>query len=349
MERANMMQTITIRRPDDFHVHLRDGLFLRTTVPHTAKRFLRAIVMPNLKSPIITTKQAVAYRHRILQVLPKKASFTPLMTLYLTDACSPEEIMTAKASGVVYGYKLYPVGVTTHATRGIQNITRLYPIFDGMQKYQLPLLIHGESIRPDVDIFDREKVFIDETLAPLVHHFPCLKIVLEHITTKEAVEFVDASSSFVGATITAHHLLYQRNDLFKGGIHPHLYCLPLLKRAHHRGALLSAAIRGHSRFFLGTDSAPHPRSQKESMCGCAGIYTAHAAIELYATVFEQQNALEKLESFASENGALFYGLPLNTGTLTLRKKPQRIPHAFRFGKETLVPLLAGDTLSWTLA
>lgn len=344
-----MIKTVTIRRSDDFHVHLRDGPFLKTTVPHTAKRFARAMVMPNLKSPIITTKQAIAYQRRILQAVPQKRSFMPLMTLYLTDGFSPQEIVTAKASNMIYGCKLYPAGATTHTTTGVQNITRLYPIFEVMQKYQFPLLIHGESIRQDVDVFDREKIFIDETLEPLIRHFPCLKIVLEHISTKEAVEFVDDGSSFVGATITVHHLLYQRNDLLEGGIRPHLYCLPLLKRAHHREALLSAAMRGHSRFFLGTDSAPHPRSKKESICGCAGIYTAHAAIELYAAVFEQHHALEKLESFASENGALFYGLPLNSGTLTLCKKPKRIPRTFQFGKEKLVPLLAGDSLSWGIA
>ena len=343
-----MIKSITIRRPDDFHVHLRDGELLKTTVPHVAGQFSRAIIMPNLKPPITTTKQAVEYKERILKALPQDLAFTPLMTLYLTDHFSIQEVMAAKSSGIVHGMKLYPAGATTFSERGIQNISRLYPVFEAMQKHHLPLLVHGESTRKGIDIFDREKAFIDESLEPLTRQFSHLKVVFEHITTEDAVEFVSASSPRIAATITAHHLRYNRNDLFYGGIHPHLYCLPLLNHASHQKALLLAATSGNPKFFLGSDSAPHAQSEKESACGPAGIYTAHAALELYAEVFEQEGALDKLEAFSSQHGALFYGLPLNQETITLVKEPHPIPESFPFGTEKLVPLSANEQVLWRL-
>lgn len=341
-------QTLKIRKPDDCHIHLRDHEALSTTVPHVASRFARAIVMPNLKPPVTSIKSACEYQARILKALPRGTTFNPLMTLYLTDDTSRQTVLDAKACESVIGFKLYPAGATTHSEAGVKEIQKLAPIFEEIQKQGLALLVHGESTNPAVDIFDREKVFIDETLSPLLKKFPSLKVVLEHITTEEAVAFVREAAKNVGATLTAHHLLYSRNDLFQGGIHPHLYCLPILKRKKHQAALIATAISGNPKFFLGSDSAPHPQSQKESACGCAGIYTAHAALELYAEIFEKENALDKLEAFASEYGARFYGLPLNTEYITLKKEVTRVPDAFPLGSEKLIPLLAGKSIGWKI-
>jgi len=337
-----------IIQPDDWHCHLRDGSYLERTVSDEATRFHRAIVMPNLLTPIMTSEDAAAYYQRILQVIPKDSDFTPLMTLYLTDASTPAMIEAAAASDLVFACKLYPAGATTHSDAGITNLETMYPIFETMTKLNLPLLVHGESIDTSVDIFDRETVFLERHLAPIIQRFPKLPIVLEHISTKAAVDFILAANDNVGATITAHHLLYDRNAIFKGGIRPHYYCLPILKRREDQLALRKAATSGHAKFFLGTDSAPHAKDSKENKCGCAGIYTAHAAIELYAEVFEQENALDKLERFASINGAQFYQLPINQNTITLEKAPWKIPDFLPFGKEVLVPLGAGETLQWRL-
>ncbi len=343
------MATLTITRPDDWHLHVRDGALMAAVLPDTARRFARAIIMPNLKPPTTTTALALAYRQRILAALPADMTFEPLMTLYLTDNTTPTEIREAKMSGFIHGVKYYPAGATTHSDAGVTAVSRCYAALAVMEEVGLPLLIHGEVTNPKVDIFDREQVFIDNVLVPLIARFPRLKVVLEHITTRQAVDFVKSAPAHVGATITAHHLLYNRNALFAGGIRPHLYCLPVLKREEHRRILLSAATSGNPKFFLGTDSAPHARHAKESACGCAGIYTAHAAIELYAEAFETANALPKLEGFASFFGADFYGLPRNTEKITLLKTPWEVPAELAFGAEKLVPLRAGETIGWRLA
>lgn len=341
------MRQLTITQPDDWHVHLRDDAYLRTTVPHIAREFGRAIIMPNLKPPITTVEQAAAYRARILAARPAGSAFEPLMTLYLTDNMPPEEIRHARRSGFVHGVKLYPAGATTHSDAGVTALERCYPTLAVMEELGLPLLVHGEVTGQRVDIFDRERLFIEQVLSPLVRRFPALKIVFEHITTRDAVAFVSEAPATVAATLTAHHLLLNRNDLLAGGVRPHHYCLPVPKREEDRTALLSAATSGNPKFFLGTDSAPHTRGTKETVCGCAGIYTAHAAIEFYAEAFEQVGALDKLEGFASFFGADFYGLPRNRGTLVLLKQPQYIPAAFPFGNEEVVPLRAGAGVEWT--
>jgi dihydroorotase len=315
---------------------------------HTAERFGRAIVMPNLVPPVTTTEAALAYRDRILEALPAGSGFQPLLTLYLTDTLDPEEIRRAVASGHVHAVKLYPAGATTNSENGVTDIHRVYPTLEAMQREGLPLLVHGEVTDPDVDVFDREKVFIDRVLTHLHADFPALRIVLEHVTTAEGVDFVESADARVAATITAHHLLLNRNALFRGGLRPHHYCLPVLKRERHRRALVAAATGGNLSFFLGTDSAPHPRTAKESGCGCAGIYSAHAALELYAEVFEAEQALDRLEAFASLNGADFYGLPRNRDKVTLHKSPWEVPAELAFGDQTLVPLRAGENVAWRL-
>ena len=317
-------------------------------VADSARRFARAIVMPNLKPAVRTTAQALDYRERILGALPDGASFDPLMTLYLTDDTPPEEIARAKLSGHVLGVKLYPAGATTHSDEGVTRLSRCFHALEKMEELGLPLLVHGESTDPAIDVFDREQAFIEETLGPMLERFPRLKVVLEHITTREAAQFVEVTGPNVAATITAHHLLMNRNALFLGGIRPHHYCLPVLKRETHREALVEAATSGNPKFFLGTDSAPHARDAKEAACGCAGIYTAHAAIELYAAAFEEAGALDKLEGFASTFGAGFYGLPLNRDTITLERAEWRVPERLAFGGEELVPLRAGETIPWKL-
>ena len=346
-----MNQTITqltLTRPDDWHLHVRDGAEMASVIGHTARQFARAIIMPNLKPPVTTTELAVAYRERILAALPDGSDFQPLMTLYLTDSTSPDEISRAKSSGVVFAVKLYPAGATTNADSGVTQIQKTYPTLAAMEAHGLPLLVHGEATDPSVDVFDREKVFIDQQLLPITKQFPNLRIVFEHITTKDAVEFVLETGDNIGATITPHHLLLNRNAMLVGGIHPHNYCLPVLKRETHREALVTAATSGNAKFFLGTDSAPHAKGAKESACGCAGIYSAHAALELYATVFDQADALDKLEGFASHFGADFYRLPRNTDRITLQRAEQTIPDNFTFGGEMLVPFYAGQTLEWKL-
>ena len=342
------MDEIRLVRPDDWHLHLRDGALLATTAAHSARCFGRAIVMPNLVPPVTTVGMALAYRERIMRALGPGLDFDPLMTLYLTDHTSPDEITRAKASAHVVAAKLYPAGATTHAEAGVTAMERIYPVLDRMQEVDLPLLIHGEVTGPGIDIFDREHVFIERHLMPLIDRFPHLRIVLEHITTKEAVDFVTSASSLVAATITAHHLLLNRNAMFVGGIQPHHYCLPVLKRETHRLALVEAATSGNARFFLGTDSAPHPAHLKEHATGCAGCYTAHAAIELYAEAFEAAGALDQLEAFASFNGADFYGLPRNAGTVTLVKESWTPPVSFAFGEAELKPLRSGESLPWKL-
>lgn len=342
------MQRVTLTRPDDWHLHLRDGPYLATTVPHTARQFGRAIVMPNLKPPVITTSQAEAYRLRILEALPRNTRFEPLMTLYLTDNTPPAEIHRAKQSGIIFGVKLYPAGATTNSDAGVTRLENCFPVLEVMQDAGLPLLVHGEVTSADADIFDRERLFIERQLAPLVERFSKLRIVFEHITSREAVEFVTASPTRIGATITAHHLIMNRNHMLAGGIRPHHYCLPVLKREQDRVALLQAATSGNPKFFLGTDSAPHSRSTKETACGCAGIYTAHAAMSFYAEAFESMGALDKLEGFAAHYGADFYGLPRNKESITLVKQSQKVELAIPFGKETVIPLRAGETVSWRL-
>lgn len=343
------MTEITLRRPDDWHVHLRDGAALASVARLTAERFGRAIVMPNLQPPIVTAAQAAAYRTRILAALPAGARFEPLMTLYLTDATAPEEIDRARASGIVRAVKLYPAGATTHSDAGVTDIRRTYAALERMQEVGLPLLVHGESTRPGVDVFDRETVFIDELLAPLIERFPALKVVFEHITTARAAEFVAAARPGVGATITPQHLLHNRNAIFAGGIRPHYYCLPILKRERDRLALLEAATSANPRFFLGTDSAPHERAAKENACGCAGMFTAHAALELYAEAFEAAGRLDRLEGFASRFGADFYGLPHHEDRIRLVKEPWTAPAAYEFGAGVVVPYRAGETVAWRLA
>ena len=342
------MTTLTLTRPDDWHLHLRDGEQMRAVLPDTARRFARAIVMPNLKPPVVITEMALAYRERILAVLPRGMHFKPLMTLYLTDDTPPSEIVKARRSGAIHGVKYYPAGATTNSAEGVTNIARCYATLETMEQLGMPLLVHGEVTDPKVDVFDKEKIFLERVLSPITQRFPTLRIVFEHITTGEAVEFVQGSSNNIAATITAHHILLNRNALFQGGIRPHHYCLPVLKRETHRLKLIEAAISGNPKFFLGTDSAPHSRSAKETACGCAGIYTAHAAIELYAEAFEQADALDKLEAFASFHGADFYRLPRNSGSVTLKKENWNVPAKLEFGEETLVPLRAGESLAWKL-
>lgn len=343
------MQTITFIRPDDWHLHVRDHALMAAVLPDTARQFARAIIMPNLKPPITTTELAREYRARIVAALPPDMRFEPLMTLYLTDNTTPSELRAAKLSGLIHGVKYYPAGATTNADAGVTAISKCYDALYTMEEIGLPLLVHGEVTNPKVDVFDREEVFIDNVLEPLVARFPRLKIVLEHITTRQAVDFVKAASENIAATITAHHLLYNRSAMFAGGMRPHLYCLPVLKREEHRWVLLAAATSGNPKFFLGTDSAPHSKHAKESACGCAGIYTAHAAIELYAEAFESANALGRLEAFASFYGADFYGLPRNTATITLVKEPWEVPSEFAFGDDKLIPLRAGERINWRLA
>jgi len=342
------MDTLTLTRPDDWHLHLRDGADMQAVLPDTARRFGRAIVMPNLRPPVTTTELALAYRQRILDALPAGADFQPLMTLYLTDNTAPEEIARAKASGMVHGVKLYPAGATTNSDSGVTDILKCHAALQAMQEHDLPLLVHGEDTHPLVDVFDREQVFIGKVLVPLLDRYPRLRVVFEHITTRQAVEFVKAAPATVAATITAHHLLYSRNAMFAGGMRPHMYCLPVLKREEHRWALIGAATSGNPKFFLGTDSAPHARNAKESSCGCAGIYSAHAALELYAEVFDTANALDKLEAFASFYGADFYRLPRNSSKITLVRESWDVPAEILFGSGTLVPLRAGEEIGWML-
>ena len=343
------MDRLTLIRPDDWHLHLRDGPTMAAVLPDTARRFARAIVMPNLKIPVRTTQEALAYRGRILAALPEDAEFEPLMTLYLTDDTPPEEIALARRSGQVHGVKLYPAGATTNSDSGVTRLSRCFHALEKMEEQGLPLLVHGEVTDPEVDVFDREAVFLEEVLGPLLERFPNLKVVLEHVTTREAVQFVEVTGANVAATITAHHLLLNRNALFQGGMRPHHYCLPVLKREEHREALVAAATSGNPKFFLGTDSAPHARDTKEAVCGCAGVYTAHAALELYAAAFEEAGALDRLEGFASRFGPRFYGLPVNTARVTLERGEWQVPASLPFGAEQLVPLRAGGTIPWKIA
>ncbi|MBX3658508.1 MAG: dihydroorotase [Ramlibacter sp.] len=342
-----MTSEITLTRPDDWHLHVRDGAALTTVVPHTAAQFGRAIIMPNLKPPVTTAAQAAAYRDRVLAAVPAGVAFEPLMTLYLTDVLPPDEIRRAKAAGVV-ACKLYPAGATTNSDAGVTDLRKTYATLEAMQREGLLLLVHGEVTSSDIDLFDREAVFIEQQLIPLRRDFPELKIVFEHITTKEAAQYVQEADRFTAATVTAHHLLYNRNAIFTGGIRPHYYCLPVLKRETHRLALVAAATGGSGKFFLGTDSAPHPAHLKEHATGCAGCYTAHAALELYAEAFEAAGALDQLEAFASFNGPAFYGLPRNSGTVTLRREAWTPPESYAFGEAELKPLRSGEALPWRL-
>ena len=340
------MDALTLTRPDDWHLHLRDGDMLAAVLPDTARRFARAIVMPNLNPPVRTVADAAAYRGRILSALPAGPAFEPLMTLYLTDNTSPEEVLKARASGFVHAVKYYPAGATTNSDSGVTDIRRVDAVLEAMQEAGMPLLLHGEVTDPGVDVFDREAVFIERILAPLLQRLPRLRVVLEHITTRQAAQFVAAAPPNVGATITVHHLLYNRNAMFQGGIRPHYYCLPVLKRETHREALVAAATSGNSKFFLGTDSAPHATPAKEAACGCAGIYTAHAAIELYAEAFEAAGALDRLEGFASHFGPDFYGLPRNAESLTLLRESHTVPARHAGG---ITPMRANERLTWRLA
>lgn len=342
------MNKITMIRPDDWHLHLRDGDALKAVLPDTAHRFARAIVMPNLRPPVTTVKLAGEYRQRILDALPVGAKFEPLMTLYLTDNTSVQDVEEAKASGFVKAFKLYPAGATTNSDSGVTSLDKCSAALEAMEKLGVPLLVHAEVTDADVDVFDRERVFIDRHMRPLLQKYPNLKIVFEHITTKDAVEFVMNAPANVAATITPHHLLMNRNAMFTGGIRPHHYCLPVLKREEHRLALVKAATSGSPKFFLGTDSAPHAKSAKEAACGCAGMYSAHAGIELYAEAFETVDALDKLEAFASFYGADFYGLPRNTEQITLAKEAWAVPENISFAGDVLVPLRAGQTIAWKL-
>ena len=343
-----MPEQITITRPDDWHLHVRDGAALHAVVPHTARQFGRAIIMPNLKPPVTTAAQAMAYRERIRAAVPEGIAFEPLMTLYLTDTLAPDEIRRASQAGVV-AVKLYPAGATTNSDAGVTDLRKTYATLEAMQREGLPLLVHGEVTDPEIDLFDREKAFIDDKLIPLRRDFPALKIVFEHITTRDAAQYVQQADRYVGATITAHHLLYNRNAIFLGGIRPHWYCLPVLKREAHRLALVAAATAGSDKFFLGTDSAPHPAQLKEHAVGCAGCYTALSALELYAEAFDAAGALDRLEAFASFNGPAFYGLPRNAGTVTLHKERWTLPDTVPFGEAQLKPLRGGETLNWKLA
>jgi dihydroorotase len=341
------MQTLTLTQPDDWHVHLRDGNALNTVVPHTAAQFARAIVMPNLKPPVTTTVMALAYKQRILAALPEGVSFEPLMTLYLTDDMPADEIHRAHEAGIA-AVKLYPAGATTNSSAGVTDIRHTHATLDAMQRVGMPLLVHGEVTDNEVDLFDREAVFIERHLQPLRRDFPELKIVFEHITTKEAAQYVAQAGAFTAATITAHHLLYNRNAIFLGGVRPHYYCLPVLKREVHRQALVQAATSGSNRFFLGTDSAPHPAHLKEHASGCAGCYTALSALELYAEAFDSVGALGQLEGFASFHGPDFYGLPRNSGSVTLKRQAWTVPESLAFGEASLKPLRGGEELQWQL-
>ena len=343
-----MTLEITLTRPDDWHLHLRDDALMASVLPDTARQFARAIVMPNLRPPVTTTEQALAYRQRILAALPAGLNFEPLMTLYLTDNTSAAEIQHANASGKVHAVKLYPAGATTNSDAGVTDLRKTYAALEAMQRCGMPLLVHGEVTRADIDIFDREAVFIDQVLQPLLHDLPELRVVFEHITTPEAAQLVAAAPSNIAATLTPQHLLYNRNAMLVGGIRPHFYCLPILKRETHREALVNAATSGNPKFFLGTDSAPHAQHTKENACGCAGCYSAHSAIELYAEAFEAAGALDKLEAFASFYGADFYGLPRNTAKITLRKEAWQMPATLEFGEHQLVPLRAGEDMQWKL-
>jgi len=344
----NTNNSFTITRPDDWHLHLRDGAALKAVLPDTARQFGRAIVMPNLRPPLTTTELTLAYRKRILDAVPSGMHFEPLMTLYLTDNTAAEEIVKAKESGLIHGVKLYPAGATTNSDSGVTSLDKCASVLEVMERLGMPLLVHAEVTDSDVDVFDRERVFIERNMIPLLKKFPNLKLVFEHITTRDAVDFVTKAPSNVAATITAHHLLMNRNDMFKGGIQPHHYCLPILKREEHRLALVQAAISDNAKFFLGTDSAPHARHTKESACGCAGMYTAHTAMELYAEVFEAANALDKLEGFASFYGADFYGLPRNAEKITIMKSQWKVPESLPFDGDVLVPLRAGQELAWKM-
>jgi dihydroorotase len=341
----NTITTLTITRPDDWHVHLRDGAVLKNTVEDINRYIARAIVMPNLVPPVTNAELATAYHQRIMAQVTTE-HFKPLMTLYLTDNTSAQDIIDAKATGLVYAAKLYPAGATTNSSSGVTDVANLSDVFTAMQSVGMPLLVHGEVTTAEIDIFDREQVFIDTILSPLVASYPDLSIVLEHITTKNAVDFVMSAGDNVGATITAHHLMYNRNDMLVGGIKPHYYCLPILKRNIHQQALRAAATSGNKKFFLGTDSAPHAQGAKESACGCAGVYSSFAAIELYAEVFEEENALDNLEAFASLNGANFYQLPINTDKITLTKESWKVPETMTFGDDVVVPIRAGDDVLW---
>jgi len=348
MSTIDTPDTISLIRPDDWHLHLRDGAAMASVLPHTARQFARAIVMPNLKPPVTTAADASAYRERILAALPDGMRFEPLMTLYLTDNTPPDEIRRAQDTGFIHAVKLYPAGATTNSAAGVTDLRKCYKTLEVMQEVDMPLLVHGEVTDIDIDLFDREAVFIERVMRPLRRDFPELKIVFEHITTKDAAEYVAEAEGPIAATITAHHLLYNRNEIFKGGINPHYYCLPVLKREVHRLALMTAATSGDERFFLGTDSAPHAVHAKESSCGCAGCYTALHAMELYATAFEQAGALDKLEAFASLNGPNFYGLPVNEGTITLKRETWTIPPTVALGEHQLVPLDAGGQIGWKM-
>lgn len=339
-------ETLTLRRPDDWHVHLRDGAMLRFVADMTARQFARAIVMPNLVPPVTTVAAAEAYRERILAALPEGRAFTPLMTAYLTDEIDPAEVARGFEAGVFTACKLYPANATTNSAFGVTDVRRIHPVLERMQAIGMPLLIHGEVTSPEVDVFDREAVFIERILAPLLVDFPELKVVLEHITTSDAVQFVEAAGPKLGATVTAHHLRIDRNALFAGGLRPHAYCLPVAKRRQHKEALRKAATSGNPKFFLGTDTAPHARHDKESACGCAGIFSAPTALESYAQTFMEMEALERLEGFASEFGPRFYDLPLNSGTVTLRREAVQVPELLQQGELSLVPFQAGETLSW---
>jgi dihydroorotase len=345
---ASPVPSITLLRPDDWHLHVRDGAHLASVVPFTARQFARAIIMPNLKPPVTTVAQAKQYRERILQAVPQRYRFEPLMTLYLTDTTSPEEIRAAQASGFIAGAKLYPAGATTHSDAGVTAIEKIHPALAAMEACGLVFQVHGEVTDGDIDVFDRERAFIDRILAPLVERFPKLRVVFEHVTTREAVQFVKTARPGVGATITPQHLLLNRNAIFAGGIRPHHYCLPVLKREHDRRALIEAATGDDARFFLGTDSAPHAKHTKEAACGCAGIFSAHAAIELYAEVFEQAGRLDRLQAFASERGADFYRMPRNAERITLERSPWKPPAAYAFDNDELVPFRAGETIAWRL-
>jgi dihydroorotase len=340
--------TLTITRPDDWHLHLRDGEMMRSVVGATAKTFARAVVMPNLTPPVTTVAAAAAYRDRILAALPAASTFAPLMTLYLTDNTLAEDIVRARASGFVIGVKYYPAGSTTNSASGVTDLGRVYAVMAAMEKHGLPLLVHGEVTDPDIDIFDRERVFVDRQLTRIVRDFSALKIVLEHITTTEAAQFIDEAPANVGATITPQHLSWSRNALLVGGMRPHFYCVPVLKREAHRLSLVRAATSGSPKYFLGTDSAPHAQGEKESACGCAGCYSAHAALELYAEAFDRAGALERLEAFASFHGPDFYGLPRNTATITLKREAWVVPATYPFGEHSVVPLCAGETMRWRL-
>jgi dihydroorotase len=346
---SSTLSELTITRPDDWHLHLRDGDALKTVLPHTAAQFARAIVMPNLKPPVTTTALAGAYRERILAALPEGMSFEPLMTLYLTDNTPPDEIRRAKDSGFVHAVKLYPAGATTNSDAGVTDLRKCYKTLEVMQEVGMPFLVHGEVTSPEIDLFDREAAFIDTVMKPLRADMPELKVVFEHITTSDAAAYVAEASGPIGATITAHHLLYNRNEIFKGGIRPHYYCLPVLKRETHRQALVKAATSGNPRFFLGTDSAPHAKGVKEHACGCAGCYTALHAMELYAQAFDQVGALDKLEGFASFFGPDFYKLPRNAGSITLKRESWTLPNELNYLDGSLVPLNGGETINWKVS